>query len=125
MNEIYLIITGGVILYTLLQLVTGAVSYDSSELRGVSTIIIGGVGIFMLFFSAILIFGEYIEVTPATNTQVGNELIIQAEGWPTQVVDRISLIDQNVQIKKITTHNAWGGKMQTTYEVESIKTEIQ
>jgi hypothetical protein len=63
---------------------------------------------------------DRIEIKPATNTRVGNELVIQAQGFSTQNISDIALIDKKVQVKKITTQNAWGRDLETTYIVEPI-----
>ena len=126
MNETYLIITGLLIGYCMVQICTGALGYQSSELRGVSTIILSGISLLMLLFSAVLPLGDELqEVKPATNTRVGNELIIQAEGWPTQVINNIEFIDKEVQIRQTRQRNAWGGGLGDVYQVELIKTEVE
>lgn len=121
MNITYLIITAVLLSYSIIQFSTGA--FDSNNfLRWFSSGVSLVVGIIMLIVSFSGFTGEdLIEVKQATNTRFENELVIQAEGYPTQVVNRIDLIDKNVQIKKVTKRNAWGGDVVTNYEVEEVK----
>ena len=126
MNETYLIINGLLIVYCIGQIATGAVEYSSSVFRGVSTIILSGIAVAMLLFSAAFPFGyTSYEIKPATNTRVGNELIIQAEGWPTQIINHIGFVDKEVQIRQTHFRNVWGGGMNREYQVELIKTEVE
>jgi len=125
MNEILLTILILLLWYNVLQICTGAFDYGVSQFREVSTlltIIIFGFG---LIFSIVLPTGyDKITMYPATNTRVGDQLIIQAENVPTQISSDISLINKPVQIKKISENNAWGGCLQVKYEIEIIKTEL-
>jgi hypothetical protein len=126
MNETYLIINILLIVYCIGQIATGAVEYSSSVFRAFSTIILSMIAVIMLLFSAAFPFGDTsYEIKPATNTRVGNELIIQAEGWPTQVINNIEFIDKEVQIRQTHFRNVWGGGMNSVYQVESIKTEVE
>lgn len=123
MNTTYLIITGIILLYGIIQLSTGGFNSHNFP-RWFSTLTSLVTGTVMLIVSFIGYTGEdLIEINPATNTRVENELVIQSEGCPTQVVNRIDLIDKNVQIKKVTKRNAWGDNMFTNYEVEEVKGE--
>lgn len=78
-----------------------------------------GVAFILLLFSFLLPFGDMeVEEMAATNTQVGDELIIQVDGWPTQVENKISLLDKEVSVEKATLRNAWGGRYGTVYSVK-------
>lgn len=123
MNETYLIITGVLLAYSIAQFFSPGF-YNCGEFRGVTTIILFGIGCVMLLLSAIMPLGAgLIEIKPATNTKIGNELIIQADGFPTQVIDNIKFIDQPVQVRKLQFQNAWGGGLNTEYEVELKQVE--
>lgn len=124
MNEKYLIVMGVVIVYTLFQMLYNGAMYDMG-IKGVSTIITTIISGAMLILSGVLPIGEdIVDVKPASNTRINNELIIQAEEYPTQIISDIQFIDKPVQIKKITTQNSWGGDINTTYKVEPlIKTD--
>jgi len=125
MNDKYLIVMGVVIVYTLFQMLYNGAMYDMG-IKGVSTMVTEIISVVMLILSGVLPIGEdIVDVKPASNTRINNELIIQADEFPTQIISNIGLIDKTVQIRKITTQNAWGGDMETTYQVEPlIKTEL-
>lgn len=125
MNELYLVI--------MFVVITMAVvlwcQFDSlmDYFIGFLSILISTcVSIVMLALSIATPTGEdIVKIHTATNTKIGNELIIQANGVPTQVITDIKFIDAPVQIKEILYQNAWGSSLNTVYEVETIKTEIQ
>jgi hypothetical protein len=123
MNETYLIITGVLLVYSIIQFLSPDF-YRCGEFRGVTTALSFGIGALMVVLSAIIPIGDdIIEIKSATNTKIGNELIIQADGFPTQVIDNIKFIDQPVQVRKTQYQNAWGGGMNTRYEVELKQVE--
>jgi hypothetical protein len=127
MNQEYLAFTILLTLYCVIQCGTGALSISHEfTFRGFSTFILMVVSGLLLIFSGMLPVGsDIVEFKPASNTRVENELIIRADGFPTQIISDIKFIDKPVQIKKITQQNAWGGNLYTTYQVELlIKTEL-
>lgn len=122
MNEIYLTIMFFVIAGTILAC---CFADDLMEYFMGTGVLVVGVGLFgsftMLVFSGVLPLGEpLVDIRPATNTRVGDELIIQANGFPTQTITDIALIDKQVQVKKTTPQNAWGGDMVEQYTVEEV-----
>ena len=120
MNEQFIIILGVLALYCVINMMTGCFD-DNSDFRPISVIICAFAFVLGLLFSGILAIGETKEqVKPATNTRVGDELIIQAEGFPSQVISDMKFIGKEVQVKEIKYHNAWGGGLETKYEVEII-----
>jgi hypothetical protein len=123
MNETYLIITGVLLAYSITQFLSP--DFDRcGDFRGVSTVISFGIGCLMLILSAVIPCGDEIyEIKPATNTKIGSELIIQTDGFPTQIIDNIKFIDQPVQVRKRQFQNAWGGGMDIRYEVELKQVE--
>ena len=115
---------GFFVVYSLTQMFTGAFDYRASAMREGTTFITTIIALSMLLISGIAPVGfDEITTYPATNTRVGDQLVIQAENVPTQISSDISLIDKPVQIKEIHQHNAWGGGMGIKYEIEVIKTE--
>jgi hypothetical protein len=120
MNEIYLtimvmVVTITIILWSFHELLIDSFFGSFSIL--LSTI----VSAMMLILSGAKPVGDdLIEIKPATNTIVGNQLIIQSKDYPTQVVSDIGLIDKKVQVKRVITQNAWGGDLETKYIVEPI-----
>lgn len=109
MNEIYLAVMVLMLFYFGLQVITNAFGPTASDWRPISAIIVGVLFLPMLLFSFIA-FGRYsiTTIVPATNTRVGNILVIQADGYKPIIEDRIELIDKPVQIKMVQDLNAWG-----------------
>lgn len=125
MNEPYLIVMLCLGLYLVIQIcIVPDLGYTDDMFR-IGSIIIGGIAFgFMLIFSGVEGLGDdIVEIKPATNTRVGNDLIIQSDGWPTQVVSDIKFIDKPVQIKKVTPQNAWGGDLPAIYYIETVISE--
>lgn len=116
-----------VFLYGLIQTMTGAMDGYASGVREVTTFLsLVTFGIMLILSTVLPIGDDIIEIKPAINTKVGNELIIQAEGWPTQVINDIAFIDKEVQVKKLIRQNTWGADMYPIYTVEPlIKTEVE
>lgn len=110
-------------LYAIVQMAFGAFDHKANELRQVSTFIGLIISLLMLIFSVIFPGKDIVEIRPATNNRIGNELVIQADGYPTQISKSIELIDKEVQIKKISKRNVWGGGLSNSYEVEIVKKE--
>lgn len=116
MNETYLIVMGLLIVYCTIQYITGA-DFDYG-FRGFSTFMLTGFAGIMLILSGMLPIGDdVVEYKTASNTRVGDELVIQATGYPTQNITDIRFIDKPVRVVKITSSNAWGGGLSTTYSV--------
>ena len=108
---------GAVVLITIGIWATTDMETDNS-FRGV----LGFVGLFaslvMLLISGITPIGDVEDVVKkATNTRVGDELIIQSNGFPTQKITDIGFIDKPVNLTKRTNTNAWGGELSTEYIV--------
>ena len=111
-----------IIVCSVVSLGWGAI--DDNGLWGFATLMSSLVSIVMLILSGIAPIGnDLVEVKPATNTRVGNELMIQTQGWPTQVITDIKFIDKPVLVKKVIEQNAWGGDLLTTYIIEESKIE--
>jgi len=122
MNETYLTILGIVFGYLIFQFFVIPDFADGGDLRVISTIIILISFFFGLIISEVAPLGDSIvEIKQATNTRVGDQLVIQSEGFPTQIVTDIGLVDKEVQIRKTTPKNSWGGKLQESYTVEKTK----
>lgn len=78
--------------------------------------------------SFVMPIGDKIHTTkPATNSRVGDVLVIQADGFPVQLTQNMAFIDKKVQIMEIQPTNAWGNKLEVgiTYEIQLIKTEVE
>jgi hypothetical protein len=116
MNETYLIVTGLLMTYCIIQISTGAM--DDYGFRGFSTFILSGFAVIMFVTSGFLPIGDsLVEYKKASNTRVGDELVIQATGFPTQNIVDIRFIDKPVRVVKTISTNAWGGGIRTTYSV--------
>lgn len=120
MNETYLIITGLLVAYTITQISTGALGYNSSNLRGCSTFVAMFISISLLIFSLLPLGDRVVTYSDATNTKVNNELIITSK-FPTQIVTDIKFVDKPVRVKRTEMYNAWGGGSGDLYEVELIE----
>ena len=116
MNETYLIIMGLLIVYCTIQFINGAI--DDYGFRGFSTFMLTIGAIVMLICSGLMPLGhDIVEYKTASNTRVGDELVIQATGYPTQNITDIRFIGKSVKVLKTTTTNAWGGRLIDTYSV--------
>ena len=120
MNEPYLLI-----MFLLLVVTIFAWSFGEdigNSFLGMGMMVLSPIVLFfMLIISGVSPIGDsLIETKPATNVRVGDELIIQATGFPTQNVTNIKLIDKKVQVRKEITRNAWGGDIETIYTVEEV-----
>ncbi len=121
MNETYMIIMALLGAYTTIQIVTGALSDKSTDMRAYSTLWVMGMTIAMLPFSVIFPIGkDIVEYSDAKNVRVGDEFMIQSE-YPTQIINNIKFENKEVRVKKTQQQNAWGGDMDIIYEVEIIK----
>ena len=107
------------------QIMMGAFDWGSDALWGFETAIMGLVGIFMFIVSFPFPIGETkYEIRNATNTRMGDGLIIQAEGYPTQISTHLGFEERELQIKKVEYYNAWGHKLGPGYEV-ILKPEVE
>lgn len=116
MNEIYLIIMGCVIIITII----GWITTDMLYAEGVkpSLVVLGIIVSFLMILSSGMGFGiPTITTKNATNTRVGDELVIQAPGFPTQNVTDIKYVDKSVKITETITRNAWGGGIDVGYSI--------
>lgn len=124
MNETYLIVMCMLIVYCAIQFINGAM--DNYGFRGFSTFILTIGSIIMLVMSGLLPIGDaVVEYKTASNTRVGDELVIQATGYPTQNITDIRFIDKPVKVVKTIATNAWGGYCFTTYSVTTDIPEKQ
>jgi maltodextrin utilization protein YvdJ len=81
---------------------------------------IGGMcgAIFAFVFSCIPVFTKGVEVFDTTSTKLGNEIIVQSLGLPTQIVNDIKFIDQPLVIVKKVDVNMYGIGETVTYRVQ-------
>jgi len=60
--------------------------------------------------------------TRAISYKINNEIIVQSDGNPTQIVTDLKFVDVPLQVRKVNTKNAWGFYTGTpTYTVEIIQ----
>jgi hypothetical protein len=123
MNETFLIITGVVTAYWIIQLSTGAFDYDASLLRVISTMISVFASLLLIVTSILGNVGDKnVSYSEATNTRIGDEFIIQSE-FPTINLTDVKYENKPVRVKRTTSKNAFGVDRESfiTYEVEIIK----
>lgn len=125
MNETYLFITFTILVFGIVTAFSGWLGGNSKDSKGLlcfSSMFIGAV---MLLISGVAPLGDtVVQIEPASNTKIGNELIIQSSKFPTLIVNNIAFIDKEVQVKRTIDYNAWGCFLNEKYVVELIKTEL-
>lgn len=82
-----------------------------------------GVGVILVMFALLLTIipvKEAVTVKDGASTQFGNEIFVQAEGFPTQIVTDIKFIDKPLIVKKIEPRTIYNTSTPSfiTYEVE-------
>jgi len=74
--------------------------------------------IVLLFFSFSHIGETQILAMKAKSIRMGDEVIVQVDGWPVYTVNDIKYLDKPLDLVKTTTRNAWGCNVKSRYHVE-------
>jgi hypothetical protein len=74
----------------------------------------------MVFVSFNLIGDETVETRMATSQRMGNEVIVQVNGWPTFHVTDIKYLDVPLKVTKTTELNAWGCCPKLKYFIDPV-----
>ena len=78
------------------------------------------VSFIMLFFSFANVGETIVENRPANVLRMGDELFLQAKGWPTQSTTEIRYLDKELSLTRTSKHNAYGLNENDTYTIEPV-----
>ncbi len=121
MNNIYitaLIISAVFLLFTIIN-ADEWWSHRASDAKGITAFVLFMVTAILPIVGFIPGIGNSNEsVKNAYSQKMGNEIIVQVDGWKTQIVTDLKFVDVPLQIKRIEKLNAYGMGGEYSYEVQ-------
>lgn len=134
MNTTYLAIEAFLTLFVIYTMIHSRNWWESIAHEGKQLLAIVSLIVAIILFPVSFIPGTgepNFTVKDAYSQKVGNEIVVQVDGWPTKITSDIKFIDVPLQIKRIEPRNSWGIDCNNSYSYEvqvnkpSIKTELQ